>query len=225
MDVDAAADRLGQHHPLAYRLLRPPWRLLMRARGTPTYWDGRSHYRYYREVELLARAYEPGGQAVLDVGAHEARLLDRLDWFERRIALDTRYVMARRGIETVQGDYLAYEPQLRFDLVLCLQVLEHLEHPAPFARKLLREGRTVIVSVPHRWPANAHLAHRHDPVDEAKLRGWIGEEPLETRTVDDGKERLIAVYRSDDRLGRSASERVACQSHQKPSGLAPVVSK
>jgi hypothetical protein len=31
-------------------------------------------------------------------------------------------------------------------------------------------------------------------VDEAKLRGWTGVDPVEHTIVDDGKARLIAVY-------------------------------
>ena len=66
--------------------------------------------------------------------------------------------------------------------------------PLSFARKALLIGRTAIVSVPYRWPSNAHDAHVHDPVDEEKLRSWTGLDPVETLIVDDGRERLIAVY-------------------------------
>jgi hypothetical protein len=102
--------------------------------------------------------------------------------------------MPRPGVETVVADFYDYDPDGLFDLVLCLQVLEHLPRPRPFAHKLLRIGRTVIISVPYRWPAHEHGSHLHDPVDEAKLRRWTGAEPVETSIVDDGKQRLVAVY-------------------------------
>jgi Methyltransferase domain len=193
--VDDLADRLGRRFPLVYRLARPPWRLAMRALGRPVYWDARREHRYYREVVRLAREHVPWGGRALDVGAHEVELLGELDWFEERLALDTRYVMPKRGVRAMVTDFMEFEPDGPFDLVLCLQVLEHLAEPEPFARKLLRTGRTVIVSVPFRWPAGAHPPHLQDPVDEAKLRDWTGGEPLDSTLVEDGRERLIAVYR------------------------------
>jgi SAM-dependent methyltransferase len=193
--IEMSFDGLGRRHPRVYRLARPPWRLLLRRFGWPTYWDARRHYRYYRDVVELARRYVPEGGRVLDVGAFAAELLRELNWFDERVALDVRYMMPRPGVETVIADFQQYEPDRRFDLVLCLQVLEHQPSPEHFARKLLDTGRTVIISVPYRWPPNDHSSHLHDPVDEAKLRRWTGLEPVESTIVDDGKERLIAVYR------------------------------
>jgi SAM-dependent methyltransferase len=195
VNLEATADWLGRRHPLVYRLVRPPWRLLMRLLGRPTYWDARSHYRYYQEVVRLAQRHVPTGGRVIDVGAKEAELLRQLSWFESRVALDTRYVMPLRGIETVIADFHEWEPDGLFDLVLCLQVIEHLPRPLPFARKLLRTGRTVIISVPYRWPAGEHESHLQDPVDHDKLRTWTGAEPIETSIVEDGKQRLVSVYR------------------------------
>ena len=111
-------------------------------------------------------------------------------------------------VETVVADFRDFEPEGPFDLVLCLQVLEHLARPEPFARKLLQTGRTVIISVPHSWPAGGVESHLQDPVDEAKLRLWTGAEPVETSVVDDGKQRLVAVYRAqatDSARGASAA--------------------
>lgn len=160
------------------------------------YWDARRGFRYYDEVVRLGRRHAPGGGAALDVGAHETRLLQRLEWFERRVALDATRVEPGDGVEGIVADFNGFEPRERFDLVLCLQVLEHLERPRPFARKLLATAPTAIVSVPHRWPPWTTAEHLHDPVDAAKLRGWTGRDPVETSIVEDlGMERLIAVYR------------------------------
>ena len=161
------------------------------------YWTQRKHFNYYVEVVRLCRAYEPGGGHVIDVGAGPTHLLHRLDWFAHRVALDRFYFPARRGIDVVQADFLVYQPDRRFDLVLCLQVLEHLEDPARFARRLFAMGRTVIITVPYRWAAGLYSPHVQDPVDEAKLRSWTERAPLETRIVaDHSRERLIAVYRN-----------------------------
>lgn len=164
--------------------------------STSAYWDSRREFGYYRDVVRLARKHVPGGGAVLDVGAHETQVLERLDWFERRVALDAERVEPSEGVEAVVADFHDFEPDASFDLVLCLQVLEHLERPRPFARKLLATAPTAIVSVPHRWPPWTTDEHLHDPVDAAKLRAWTGRDPVDASIVEDlGMERLIAVYR------------------------------
>ena len=167
----------------------------MRARETG-YWESRREFAYYDEVVRLAREHVPRGRAALDVGAHDTRVLERLDWFERRVALDAVRVEPGDGVEGIVADFHEFDPPESFDLVLCLQVLEHLERPEPFARKLLATGPTAIVSVPHRWPPWTTDEHLHDPVDAARLRSWTGRDPIEASVVEDlGMERLIAVYR------------------------------
>jgi len=170
----------------------------MRTQAAAGYWASRRHFRYYREVVRLAREHVPAGGSVIDVGAHETELLERLDWFERRVALDIHHVPPRPGIEAVVADFDEFEPNGRFDLALCLQVLEHLDRPEPFASKLVDAGRTAIISVPHRWAPWVTEEHVQDPVDERKLRRWTARKPIETSIVEDlGMERLIAVYRDD----------------------------
>ena len=138
---------------------RPAWRAVRAWLGRTGYWQGRRHLAYYQEVVRLARVHVPAGSAVLDVGASDTRVLADLDWFPRRVALDIMPLPRRPGIERVSADFLAYRPPLRFDLVLCLQVLEHLQDPQTFARKLLDSGRIVIVSVPYQWPVGRNPRH------------------------------------------------------------------
>ena len=52
------------------------------------------------------------------------------------------------------------------------------------------------MSVPYEWPAGRYPGHVQDPVSEAKLVGWMGRVPVETRVVRNGAERLIAVFPS-----------------------------
>lgn len=185
---------LAQRAPLVYRLVDPPWLLLKRFLGISDYWERRRHLVYYQEVLRLAKKYVPRGSNALDVGAAGTDLLSELDWFHRRVALDLVYPPRRRGIERVMINFMEYRPDVKFDLVLCLQTLEHIEDPTPFARKLLKTGETVIVSVPYKWPRGLQETHVQDPVDEAKLLAWTGRQPAETRVMLNGKERLIAVY-------------------------------
>jgi SAM-dependent methyltransferase len=186
---------LARTSPSAFCLVRPLWQRLKRVlRLNPTT-ERRRRLRYYEETVRLARVHAAAGGSVLDVGAHDSDVLQRLVWFDRRVGLDLEHVPPQRGVEIVLGDFLDYRPEELFDLVVCLEVLEHLDDPSRFAAKLLATGRTVIVSVPYRWPAGTWPTHKQDPVDEAKLESWMGRPPVESRIVSDGRERLIAVFR------------------------------
>lgn len=186
---------LASSAPWLHRLARPPWRLVKHLLSINA--DQGRETGYFQEVVRLARQYVPAGTRVIDVGASDSELLSRLDWFPHRTAVDLHYAAQPRGIERVVMDFMDYRPTGACDLVVCLEVLEHLDDPAAFAQKLLRTGATVIVSVPYRWLAGACPTHRQDPVDEAKLQRWTGRGPLEARVVSNGVQRLIAVYRGD----------------------------
>jgi len=122
------------------------------------------------------------------------RYLEWFDGFERTSVETPTNGCRLDGVRVVNADFLTWEPDRQYDLVLCLrtlQVLEHIPDPTAFARKLFECGRVVIVSVPYRWEAGACGEHIHDPVDERKLREWTGREPVECKTVD---ARLVALY-------------------------------
>ena len=160
-----------------------------------SYWQQRQHMRYYTQVLAFAREYAPAGGSVVDVGGRDCDYIQWFDWFEHKLVIDLKPPPARPGVKTLAGDFLAWQPVNRFDLVLCLQVLEHLFDPTPFCHKLLETGRTVIVSVPYRWPKGMCIYHLQDPVDEAKLRSWTGQPPTVQSIVRDGsRERLVAVF-------------------------------
>ncbi len=190
---------LRRRSPRIYRFIKPAWyraeACVRRLLSKPGYWEQRRDYNYYREVVRFAQLYVPKGRSVIDVGAGQTQVLRDLAWFDHRVSLDVTYRPSQRGIERIEADFMEYRANDTFDLVLCLQVLEHLVEAGPFARKLLSLGRTTIISVPYRWPAGRYPPHVQDPVDEAKLESWTGRKPTATAIkVDHGSERLIAVY-------------------------------
>ncbi len=151
--------------------------------------------RYYHQVLAFAREYAPAGGSVVDVGGRDCEYIQWFDWFGRKVVIDLKPPPARLGVETLAGDFMSWQPEARFDLALCLQVLEHLPEPGLFCRKLLDTGRIVIVSVPYRWPQGLCKYHVQDPVDRAKLQGWAGRPPRDTAVVRDGnRDRLVAVF-------------------------------
>jgi hypothetical protein len=178
-------------------------RLFQRSRKPPTgkpqldepadYWQERKTMRYYREVIRLARKYAPAARSVLDVGPNGTPLVCELDWIPSKTVIDLASHPIP-GATCIQGDFLRYQPPQPFDLVLCLQVLEHVGPAGEFAQKLLEAGRVVIVSVPYCWPAGGCKHHVHDPVDEDKLLGWMQTPFVDHRIIRDrARDRLVAV--------------------------------
>lgn len=166
-----------------------------------SYWAERKDYHYLREVRQLAEAVAPHPESVIDVGSNECPYLDWFAGARRRVSFDLCKPYKAPGIESIVGDFLAYDMDARFDLCLCLQVLEHVPEAGAMARKLLTTADHVIASVPYEWPRGWCKWHVHDPVNEAKMHAWFGREPDQAiiATEDYGgkcSRRLICYYRA-----------------------------
>jgi hypothetical protein len=169
------------------------------------YWKERKDLLYYKLVVALAREFAPRALSVIDVGSADTRVLDSVDWIPHKFALD-RYFCCRPCDATyIQADFMDFRPTRQFDLVFCLQVLEHLEDPMPFAKKLLSIGAIIIVSVPYQWPKGFCKWHVQDPVDESKLLGWFGKPFVKSQIVDDAEARRLAVVLLGD-AGHQATQ-------------------
>jgi len=167
-------------------------------RKAGAYWQKRkdSIYLFASKQICLQRCGEP--KSVIDVGSNGT---PTLEWHRktaaRLVSLDLRRPYVAAGVESLTCDFLTYEPETRFDLVTCFQVLEHVPDPVAFARGLIQIGEIAVVSVPYKWKKGKCRYHLHDPVDEGKMRRWFGREPdfsyvaRELNTVG----RLIHVYR------------------------------
>ena len=95
----------------------------------------------------------------------------------------------------ITADFYEWNPDRKYDVVLCLQVLEHLDKPKEFVEKLFRTASTTILSVPYKWPKGSCKYHVQDPIDEQKILSWTGREPDEKHIItDNGKRRIICVY-------------------------------
>jgi hypothetical protein len=170
------------------------------------YWNRRKHLSYYRLVVDLARKYAPDAKSVLDVGGNGCEYVNWLDWVPERVAIDLE-PFSVPGVQSVCGDFMRHEFGQHFDLVLCLQVLEHQADPADFSQRLLETGDLVIVSVPFKWPPG-DPTHLQDPIDEDKLRSWTGPW-VDSVFANDAARRLITVYRgrTHDDAGRANASR------------------
>jgi SAM-dependent methyltransferase len=113
--------------------------------------------RFYARVGAIVAPLGP--DSVLDAGCGEGEAIARLARVlpPRVFAIDVReecVAFTRRRLPFVEASRgsvyeLPFEDG-RFDLVLCLEVLEHLDRPTDALRELARVGsRDLVVSVPY----------------------------------------------------------------------------
>ena len=155
------------------------------------YWQTRMHLAYYRRVVDLASKYVPRGESVLDVGGRDCEYLIWMKQFKERLSVDIKPYPSIPGLPRVTVDFMQYQAPHRYDLVTCLQVLEHLKEPVPFCRKLFEIGKSVILSVPYKGPEGLEIEHVQHMLDEAKMKEWTGRDPAESMVIE---QRLITVY-------------------------------
>ena len=174
-------------------------RFVRRSLGMPqkSYWKRRKHSVYLREVRRLVEELAPDARSILDVGSNGGDYLDWFGWAPQRVSIDIANPYSADGVDGIRADFLAYDFPERFDVCLCLQVLEHIPDAEAFAQRLLASARHhVIVSVPYKWAAGRSPYHVHDPVDEAKMLTWFGRAPTYAKVARErrGTERLICRY-------------------------------
>ena len=141
------------------------------------YWSSRKDILYYEVVRILASSIGATANSILDVGSAGCPYLGWFDWIEHKVSIDVENPYKSAGVESLKKDFLTWETEKKFDVVLCLQVLEHVQDAEQFAKKLLALGKTVIVSVPYKWDEMKTEEHIHDPVDKIKMKKWFGRDP------------------------------------------------
>lgn len=176
------------------------------AEATPSttidYWEERRESEYISHIISLVKFIGKDAKRMIDVGSNGCPYIELFDWADYRVSVDLAKPYGSDKVVPYKGDFLTYEPDRKFDLCLCLQVLEHIPDATAFARKLLSISSRVLVSVPYRWPITeqtAPMGHIHDPVDEEKMLQWFGREPdLSMISTEPGTRirRLICLFES-----------------------------
>ena len=174
------------------------------------YWGGRQDYLYYQVIRILVRSISNGSESIIDVGSAGCHYLEWFDHVPHRTSVDLTRPYVAPGINSFTGDFLKWEPDRKYDVAICLQVLEHIPPIEDFVKKLVSVGKTVVISVPYKWEAGRTPSHVNDPVDEEKLRRWFGREPNFSTIVTElvsPVQRLICVYDPFPNKWRSLNHR------------------
>ena len=108
--------------------------------------------------DFVVQAIRPGHTRILDIGCGKGRLREKMPDNTYYVGLD--YPPTGIGLYQTEADILCTAEALplahqSFDIVACLEVMEHLPNPAAAAREIsrvLRPGGYAMVSVPFAYP-------------------------------------------------------------------------
>ena len=180
-------------------LLRKIWRKIKKLfRKEKTYAEHREQANYSRRViELLKEiASDSDCDSVIDVGSKGVDVISGLP-LKNKVSIDLTCPLVAECVEGITGDFFDFQPKEQFDIVCCMQVLEHIPEVEKFAEKLFEIARRyVVLSVPYKWECGYCHWHIHDPVDEEKLAAWTKEQPILTEYIRDGNDvRMLCVYK------------------------------
>ncbi len=177
-----------------------------------TYWQERSDFMYYKYIDFMVRVAGSRAKSIIDVGSGNSPYLEWFDWIEEKISIDIRAPYSSARVQSITANILEYDFEKKYDICMCLQVLEHVQDPQPFAHKLFELSDTVIISVPYKWPKGTSKGHVQDPVDEEKLEKWTGKKPNFSVVVKEPfvsanySRRLIVIYSSDPKKNWRGAE-------------------
>ncbi len=147
------------------------------AYGTGAYWRDRMDLIYYQYFKYFIRCLGPNAKSMIDVGSGNVPYLEWFDWIPERVSIDLDYPYQSEKVRGIRGNLLETDLGKKFDLVTCMQVLEHVPEVEAFAKRLTEIGDLLLVSVPYKWPKGLVKTHVNDPVDLEKVVKWFGREP------------------------------------------------
>ena len=67
-----------------------------------------------------------------------------------------------------------------YDLVIGLEVLEHLKDPEDIFKEIKRVSDYAIISLPYKWQDYNSKVHLHHNIDEKIIKNWFKIEPVES---------------------------------------------
>lgn len=179
-----------------------------------SYSKKRKDHQYYRDTWCAIRFLGEGARSIVDVGSSFPPFLISTDWIpEREITSKyfpgnerpcgkSTHCLLQDGIQANIQDFYAWHPSKVYDVVVSMQVVEHVPNPTRFMRKILKTGRMVLVTVPYRWEDEHLKFHKQHMIAIEDVRKWAGKHELHFHVSQDtGKgeyaQRLLMVFKGD----------------------------
>lgn len=136
---------------------------------------------YYREIQLAVENILRISklESVIDVGCADCLEILKFN-IPHKTVLDFWTVPDKSkftNCECLHGSILDYPFNSRkWDLVTCMQVLEHIREVKLAAKRLFSiSQKYVIITLPYMWPVGKEPDHIQDPVTEEKLEDWFAD--------------------------------------------------
>lgn len=161
---------------------------------------------------ILVRGLSKSAKSILSIGSSGSPFLSFADHVERRVSVDPRRPLRAEGVEAVEVEFFKFATSEIFDVVVCFDVLARIVKPDIFARRLLRAGKTVIVSAPYRATSGTHKQEFPNHVDREELEAWFGRAPnycsVFSEPANDGP-RIFAVFERNKDSWSNLAERTS----------------
>ena len=150
-------------------------------------------YNYFKLVKNIIKILSGNNKTILDIGSANIDLMSKYP-FAKRVSVSIDGAINNDNVTGYQMDFFNFDVPEKFDVITCLQVVEHVENAKEFVQKILKSGRLCIISVPYKWEKGACKYHVQDPIDEKKMYSWSDTKPLFTFMVKDGSYRMVMLY-------------------------------
>jgi hypothetical protein len=151
------------------------------------YFKGR--WEYFKEVVKMVEKIDP--IKVLEIGSvgcklvKDSKVLDITNQYNG-IKYEVDYLLdITKDLDKVKE---------RFDLIICLQVLEHLgNRQQSVFSGLLERGDNIIISIPYLWTDKSELSHYN--ITDDIIKKWTCDKvPKEEIIIGDNKKRKIIRF-------------------------------
>lgn len=160
------------------------------------YYANRQYKQYYQVVADTVRLIRHSVPlaSVLDVGPADVPLVTELGIPDCTV-LEPQFPRQFDGCEWLRGDVCGYEFGRKFDLVMCLQCLEHIEDIDAACSALFRAAeKYLVVSLPWQWGKGWEPGHIHDPIDMDWIVRHLGKPTSHTLCDDPPTRHIVCTY-------------------------------
>jgi len=178
----------------------------------------RRHLRYYDSLFYTAMQFGSKAKNAIEVGCGSDPFLQYITWIPQKICVAPYFAayneagkesVVRGGIQSVLADFMDYKLPKNvdtFDLLICTQVLEHVDNPKDFMQKLIRSAKISIISVPYNWNTCdfEKCGHKTHKISYNKTLEWsypyvpIVHTIVEEKKKKSNERRIILVFERDD---------------------------